>query len=270
MGADADLQLVADGVAHGAEDGRDMTDRLQRVVARRAGDRRERVELAAGDAAVDQLPRPFAGERRVVPDAGAVQVGVGAELVVVPAAKQVVDRLVRRLADQIPAGHLDRRERRHAVQPGVAVVVQRRLHPLPDLLHVERAFAFHEAVEQVVQQFDLRLQIRRATGDALPQADEPLVRPELDEQPLPVADRRVDVVDQDRLEFGDLHLRRLGVLSQGGGRLPGRGQAGAQAGRRDPRAGEKAASRDHDRRLDSMWLATRRQQRVLAFATSLA
>ena len=129
------------------------------------------------------------------PDAGHVQIGVGPQLIAKLASQQVVDRLPRRLADDVPEGHLyggERRSRREALAP---VVVRLRVDLVPDSLDIKRATPDDGLVAHLVQQMDLRLQATRLSTDPLIQTYDARVGKELDEYPVSSPDRRIDVVD---------------------------------------------------------------------------
>jgi len=55
MGTNPHVQVIADGVTDGFKNLSDAMDRFQRVIARAAGDRRERVQLGSGGAFFNQL-----------------------------------------------------------------------------------------------------------------------------------------------------------------------------------------------------------------------
>ena len=207
VGADADLQLVAHRVPDGFEDLRGMLDGLQRKVAGQGEVGHEGVDLAGGVAFLDQFLGDVAGLGRVFPDAFGGHVRVGAQFLVAASSEQVVDRLVGGFADDVPKRHLDGRQRRRAVQARVPVVVVRGVRALPDGFDLERAVADHEAAGQVVQQRDLGGEIGRMPGGSFTEAGDTFVGEELDEQPLPAAAERRDVVEKDRLDSGDFHCR---------------------------------------------------------------
>ena len=82
------------------------------------------VELQRRIAARQILLRPLGGQVRVMVDVGPIagpriDVGVGAQALVHLAAQELVDRLARRLADDVPAGHLQRAEHAHKGQVGM-------------------------------------------------------------------------------------------------------------------------------------------------------
>ena len=164
MRADADFQLVADGIANGAEDLRRVLDGLQRKIAGQREVGHERVDLAGGVAFLHQLLGNRAGAGGILPDAFRGHVGVGAQLLVAATAEEVVDGLAGGLADDVPQGHFDGRQRWRSVQAGMAVVVVGGVDLLPDRFDVEGALADDEAGDDVVQQGDLRFQIGRVAG----------------------------------------------------------------------------------------------------------
>ena len=147
MGADADLQFVAHGVADGLEDLRGVFDGLQREVPGQWEVRHEGIDLAGRVALLDELLGDRTGFRGIFPDAGGGHVRVGAELLVAATAQEVVDRLARSLADDVPEGHFDGGECGRAVKAGVSVVVVGGVHALPGVLDLERAVADDEPVD---------------------------------------------------------------------------------------------------------------------------
>ena len=74
-------------------------------------------------------------------------------------AEQIVDRLVGRLADDVPQRHLYRAEDRSQLQAGVSKVVARAVHAVPDQLDVERIFTHHVHARHLIDETDLRLEI---------------------------------------------------------------------------------------------------------------
>ena len=75
---------------------------------------------------------------------------VATHLVAVLAAQQLPDRLVERLAENVPDGDVDAAHRldRRAV---VAVEVAVQVHVVPDLLVVERVAAYHHVLEPLAR-----------------------------------------------------------------------------------------------------------------------
>ena len=57
-----------------------------------------------------------------------------------------------------------------------------------------------------MQESDLRREIRRVPGGPLAEADDAFVGVELEEQPLPAADERRVVIQQDGFDAGYLHF----------------------------------------------------------------
>src|SRR5204863_5738645 len=84
--------------------------------------RTERIELHRGVAARRDVAGPF--RKRVRGSVSAVPaVGVDTDAVANATAQQLMDRLAGRLADDVPAGNLDRRDCRHVDLAAVGVDV---------------------------------------------------------------------------------------------------------------------------------------------------
>ncbi len=123
-----------------------------------------------------------------------------------PAAQQVVDRLVQRLADDVPASHLDGAQGGSIGQARVPVVVARGVHALPEKLNIERARADDEFLRQVLDQTDMCIHSSQGMRSALADADDSFVRDEFDEQPAVPAPQGWHVTHYDGLDIDDLHL----------------------------------------------------------------
>ena len=124
--------------------------------------RRHRVHLNRGSAA----GRPSSGDRL------RVQVGVGAQPLVHLAAEQVVDRLVERLTDDVPAGNLDAAQHADHGKVGMLVVTAG-VHGAPQALDPERIPAGDVALEDVLDEAGHAVRIERhavhlaVAGDAV-------------------------------------------------------------------------------------------------------
>ncbi|MCA8965298.1 MAG: tetratricopeptide repeat protein [Planctomycetes bacterium] len=165
-----------------------FVDRSQRVAAR--------VLKQRGD---------LAGARRIFPNTLKGHVGVGAQLFMKATTEQVVDRLVHRLADEIPTGHLDGADRRCQHQAGVAMVMARRKDPLPEQLDIKRIGADHILFAEVFEKADLRRQLGAAARGPFTQADDPFVGDEFEKEPIAATAVGFDVVEDDRFKVDDLH-----------------------------------------------------------------
>ena len=210
MGAEEQVAAVADRLAHGShvplaavelvEPGLPGIER--RVVA-------GRVELEGREAPGGVLRRPLGGKVGIEVDVGrvpglAVEVGVGAQPLVHPSAEQLVDGLAHRLADDVPAGHLDpaqHADERDVRPSGVPLPVD----VAPEPLDVERVGADHVPLADVLDhpRDDVRAERRRVhLADPL----DPVVGDELEEDEVAAAEVRGRVADDERLETGDLHV----------------------------------------------------------------
>ena len=200
------------------EDAPRNVDLGQRDVARQGVQRRERVQLAGGVALLHQLHGDLARHLRVGLEAALRDghVGVGAQPVVVSAAQEIVDGLVGRLADDVPAGDLDGAQGGRGVEAGVAEVVARAVHALPDLLDAERVLPDDELAAHLLQQGYLRLHLLHGevpagagegvAGDALAQAHDALVRDQLHEEQVATAAVGRLVLNDHSPQLNDLHV----------------------------------------------------------------
>ena len=114
MGAEQEIGLCADRRAHLPHEalaalkiGKPQLSAVEGAVGP------GRIKFEGGETLRQILSRAFRGEVRVVIDVGAIprariEVGVGAQSLVHPAAQELVDRLAGLLADNVPAGHLER------------------------------------------------------------------------------------------------------------------------------------------------------------------
>ena len=104
MAFDQQVHRGAHGIAHGTDD---IQAEVEIVAGERAPGAAERVELHRGVAAARDDLRLF-GKRLRRARSAIPAVGVRAQLLVAAAAPQVVDGLIAGLADDVPAGDLDR------------------------------------------------------------------------------------------------------------------------------------------------------------------
>ena len=132
-----------------------------------------RIKLQGGEALREVLDRALGGEIRILvhvaPVPGTrVDIGVGAQPLVYPPPEQVVDGLVRFLADDVPAGHLERTQHRHQRQVRMLRIACR-VHAPPDPLDVVRVLAREVALEDVGEHARHHLGVKRhAVGFAHP------------------------------------------------------------------------------------------------------
>ena len=207
--AEEEVTPVPDGLAYGADVVLAAVELVEaglawvegRVVPRR-------VELERREPPFRVPCCPLGGEGGVEVDVGRVaglpvEIGVRTQPVVHAPAEELVDGLVDRLADDVPAGHLDPAEdadQRDVRSARVALPVDITPEPLdverigPD--HVTRADVLDHAGDDVWPE-------RR--GVDLPDPLDPVVGDELEEDEVAPAEVGWRVADDERLETGDLH-----------------------------------------------------------------
>ena len=203
---DSDLQVVTHCVPYTLKDLGNMPDHLQRIISRLGKDWREGIELACRVSLFNQLDGDFPGLFRVLPDAFGRHIRVGAQLLMEAPTQQIVDGLTERFADDVPAGHFDRAQRRRHVQTGIAIVVTRSKHCLPQLLDVEGVGADNKLLAQIFDQPDLRVQVFRIPRWPFTQSDDTLIRFQQHKQPQAPAAKGWDIPDHDGLYFYDFHF----------------------------------------------------------------
>ena len=224
MGAEQQVRLGADRLAQPPDEEFRAVEGLQvrlAAVVDRIGP--GRIELHRGEALGDAGGRPLRGQVWVAVDALVlarlrVEIGVAAQALAEPAAEQLVDRLVQRLADDVPAGHLDPAQdpdQRQVRPQAVAAAVDR----APQPLDLEGVGPDHVAFADVL---DHARQGVRAEGGGVDLADalDAALRRQLDEDEVAAAEVRRRIADDEGLDLGDLH----GALA------PVAGPASARAG----------------------------------------
>ena len=125
-----------------------------------------------------------------------------------PSAEQLVNGLLDRLADDVPAGHLEpahHADKRRVGAGGVAARVQ----PAPHGLDPERIVAGNVAIEGVVDRLLDHARMKRRRVD-LPDPDDAVVGLELEEHEVAPAEARWGVADDVRAEPGELHRATTG------------------------------------------------------------
>jgi len=174
VSAEQQVGAGADGGAQLAHEALAQIERCERqlpAVEGRVGS--GRIKLQGGEALREVLDGALGREIRILvhvaPVPGArVDVSVGAQPLVHPASEEVVDGLVRFLADDVPAGHLQCAQHRHERQVGMLRVAGR-VHAPPDLLDVVRVLAREVALEDVGEHARHHLGMERhAVGFAHP------------------------------------------------------------------------------------------------------
>ena len=174
VGAEQQVGARADRLAQLAHEALAQFQRLKRQLPAVEGRvRSRRVELDRREPLGHILRGPLGGELRVLVDVGLVSgprvdIGIGAQPLVHATAQEVVDRLPRLLADDVPAGHLERaRAPRHQRQIGVLGVACR-VHASPERLDLVRILALKVAREYVLEHARHQL---RGEGHAVSLAD---------------------------------------------------------------------------------------------------
>ena len=183
---------------------------MQRNVARCWEERMERVELARRVASLKQLCRNLACFLRLLTESTLGHVGVGTQLVVILTAKQVVDRLIDRLANDVPQRHFNRRQHRTGVQARMSEIMAGRIHRLPNMLNLERIPPDNEVVHILVDDRDERLEVLQAVRediarDAFAQSYDPAIGVQFQKQQIPSASIRRVVLYNHRLVVSNLH-----------------------------------------------------------------
>ncbi len=116
---------------------------------------------------------------------GGIEIGIRSQFLVHLAAEQVVDRLVERLAHDVPAGHFDTAQHPHEAQIRVLRVAAR-IDDAPQLLDLERIRADDVALDHVLDQACHQLRVKRHAV-SLAKALNVIVRRQLQEYPVPAA-----------------------------------------------------------------------------------
>ncbi len=161
----------------------------------------ERGALGREVGVVVDVPRPHV----LGVDAAAVrvEVGVGAQRLVHLAAEQLVDRLAGLLADDVPAGHLQRRDAAHH-RDVRALGESGRIGAAEEGLDVVRIAPDEIALGAVLDH--ARRDVRAEGGIVgLAIADDAAVGDDLDEDEILAADAGGRVADNPGLDVGDLH-----------------------------------------------------------------
>ena len=116
-----------------------------------------------------------------------------------PPAQQAIDRLIHRLADDVPERDLDAADRRHHGRAALVLVAD---HPADDGLDVERVAAQHPPLDPLVQHGLDRplLPLERRLADAR-QAG---IGPQADEQVIPQPGVGQEGLEADDLQHGVL------------------------------------------------------------------
>ena len=183
-----------------------------------------RVELDRGETLLDIFERAGGGEvrdrcrrscrRRILRmDAAGVrvEVGVGAQRLVHLPAEQLVDRLVGFLADDVPAGHFERRKAAHAGDVG----------PLGEAGGITAAEEGLDVVRVAANQIALGHVLDHAGGDmgregrvvGFAVADHAAVGGELDEDEILAADAGRRIADHEGFDVGDFHVLSSSTIS---------------------------------------------------------
>ena len=209
MRAEQQVGPVADRLADPAAEVLATAQHRQRqLMAGVGGVGAGRVELDRGEPLLDVPRRAFRGEIDVVVVVLAlvvprVEVGVGPQPLVHQAAHQLVDRLAGRLADDVPAGHLEPAEHAHHGEVG-ALGEAAGIALAPEPLDMVRVVPLQVALEHVVDDRHHGLGME-GRGIDLAHAFDPAIGLQGDEDPVHAADvRRWDRHDV-RAHRDDLH-----------------------------------------------------------------
>jgi hypothetical protein len=189
---DKDLDVGSDRISHGLHQ-LDRAHPLGTIELPQAG--AERVELERPVAALDDPPRGGLEVLRRALD-GVPAVRVRLDAIAHTAAEQAVHRLAERLADDVPAGHLQHGDARHDDLAGAPVV---ELHEaLDERFDLERIRARDAVLEDLGEIAEERFGAADHAG--LADAGEPVVGRQLDQGEI--APRRADDAGS---QAGDLH-----------------------------------------------------------------
>jgi len=166
------------------------------------------IELDRRESLRDVLGGALGGQVRVLVDIGLVpgarvDIGVGAQALVHPATEELVHRLPGFLADDVPAGHLQRRQHRHERQIRVLGVAGG-VDTAPDRLDIMRVLLEEVALEDVLQHAANHFRVeRQAIGLADPV--HVVVGGELDEDEITSTDTGLRVADDEGAQLGQFH-----------------------------------------------------------------
>jgi hypothetical protein len=209
MGAEEQIRPRADGGAQLPHEALAELQRLERELAAIEGGVRTRgVELECREALSEILDGALGGEIRVLVDIGLVpgtciDISVGAQPLVHPPAEELVYRLPGLLADDVPAGHLQRRQDRH--QREVRMLgITRGIDTPPERLDVVRVLLAEVALEGVLEhaRHHPRME-RQAIGLSHPVHI--VIGGELDEDEVPPADTGLRVAGDEGADVGQFH-----------------------------------------------------------------
>ena len=145
----------------------------------------DRVELDGRESALHVAQDVFGGLFGRIAHLPAVQVGVGAQLVVEQAAEQVVHRLAEYLAGDVPARHVDGAQHRGGDGAGVQHLVAPE-HVPPDALPAHRIGPLQDLLEDLLRHLQRRLPVG-AVPSAFAGALDAVIGNQFDEQPVPAA-----------------------------------------------------------------------------------
>ena len=117
----------------------------------------------------------------------------------------------------------------------MSIVMRRGINVLPNFFDLEWAVPDDESIAHVMEEADLRVEVCRAPSGALSESYDSLVSEEFDEEPFSVADRRVDIVQEDGFVSRHCDRRRATVLRRGLAESRGGGHAGSETSGGHPR-----------------------------------
>jgi hypothetical protein len=154
------------------------------------------------------------GGQRIGTAGGRIEIGVGAKPLMHPPAQQLVNRLARFLADDVPAGHLQRRTAGHHghVRP---LREARRVAEPEEILDIVRISADQVTRGDILHQLRGQMRIKgRVIGFAI--SDDAAVGDQLDEQEVSTAGLWRRVGHHEGFDIPDLHdvLRNLNPASK--------------------------------------------------------
>jgi hypothetical protein len=212
VGADEQVTAVADGVPQARDIRLCSRKRLEARLARvERGVRPNRIELQRRESHGDVGGGAFGRQVRVrvhVSDVArlGVQVRVRTEPLVHTPAEELVDRLAHRLADDVPARHLDPAQ--HAAEQEVgAAGVPPHGDDSTELLDPKRVCAEHVLLEHVLERPLDHGRMQRCGVD-LADPRHAVVGRELEEDEVAPSEGGRRVADDEGLELRDLHGRR--------------------------------------------------------------
>ena len=213
MRTEKQIHLVADGLTDQAHEAFTAVEFVQRqlpAIERRVRTRRIKLDgretlLLIFDGALSRTLGVVIDRIRFV--RRGINVGVGANFLVHAPTEQLVHRLPRRLADDVPARHLERAQYSHQRQIRVLREAAR-IHPPPDRLDRMRILTRHVARKHVFQHPRNEIRVKRHAV-RFADATDAIVGGQLDEDEITPAESRRRIADHEGLDVLENHSMPL-------------------------------------------------------------